>query len=107
MEQAIQDLSKEYDSIIEEIGELWNKTLDTARNTGAHLNESEVIAALSAGGCTKQTLVTQPVNDLKDKLSEIKNIGADYVSLVDQIKAGVAEQLAADQDLARQVAIYD
>jgi hypothetical protein len=104
VEQAIQDLSKEYDTIIEEIGELWNTTLDTARNTGSHLNESEIIAALSAGGCTKQTLVTQPVNALKDKLSEVKNIGADYVALVDQIKAGVAEQLAADQDLARQVA---
>ncbi|WYK00226.1 hypothetical protein A5821_001320 [Enterococcus sp. 7F3_DIV0205] len=103
VQQAIQDLSKEYDTQITEIEELWEDTLDIARNVGAHLNESERIDALSAGGCTKQTLVTQPIKDLKDKFSEIKSIGADYVSLVDQIKAGVQEQLAADQDLARQV----
>ncbi|EOI02654.1 hypothetical protein UAY_00901 [Enterococcus moraviensis ATCC BAA-383] len=104
VQQAIQDLAKEYDTQITEIEELWDDTLEIARNIGSHLNDSEMIEALSAGGCTKQTLVTQPVTDLKDKFSEIKSIGADYVSLVDQIKAGVEEQLAADQDLARQVA---
>lgn len=105
VEQAIQDLETEYNKEISDIEGLWEETLTTARNVGAHLGEGEILSALSAGGCTQSTLVTEPISDLKSDFSEVEAIGADFVSLANQIQSSVAQQLATDQELASQVGI--
>ncbi|MHC5216618.1 hypothetical protein ACYSNR_08115 [Enterococcus sp. LJL128] len=105
VEQAISNLEIEYKQEISAIEPLWEETLTTARNVGAHLEEGEILSALSAGGCTQSTLVTEPISDLKSDFGEIEAIGADFISLANQIQSSVAQQLATDKDLARQVGI--
>ncbi|MHC5216468.1 hypothetical protein ACYSNR_07355 [Enterococcus sp. LJL128] len=105
VEQAIQDLSVEYKKEIGEIEKLWEETLAAARDVGAHLEENEILSALMSGGCTKETLVVQPIAELESTFAEIAAIGADFVSLVNQIKSSVAQQLATDKELAEQVGI--
>lgn len=104
VEQAVIDLESTYNETNQSIEKIWPKTLKSARSIGGNLNEAEIIEALQAGGCNKQTLVDEPIAKMMAKLTEIKAVGQDYKKIVDQIKSGVEKQLAADQDLARQVA---
>ncbi|MEI5993037.1 hypothetical protein [Candidatus Enterococcus mansonii] len=92
-----------YQKGIQNAEKLWTETLTDARSIGVELSESEIISALASGGCTKQSIVTEPVNEYQQKITKAKKMYEKFNQLAKEIRGKVTELVQRDQELAKQL----
>ncbi|MBP1046220.1 hypothetical protein I6N96_07980 [Enterococcus sp. BWM-S5] len=104
MSKTILDsIRKNYQDAITEAEQLWQTTEQAAQNIGTTLSHGEIMSALESGGATQQTIVTTPVSQYQEKISELESQTAEYETLISTIKSSIAMLVASDQELASQI----
>ncbi|PZL73017.1 hypothetical protein CI088_09695, partial [Enterococcus plantarum] len=92
-----------YQTGIQNAEKLWTETLTDARSIGTDLSEGEIKSALAEGGCTEQSIVTEPVNEYKEKKNKAKKMAEKFQQLAQEIRSKTNELVQRDKELANQL----
>lgn len=101
---AMTAVIKVYQDAIDDVEKLWSECQSKARNVAPDLNESEIDSALSAVGATRESIVSEPSEKYREKISEAKKTGETFDTLSTEIQSKIAEVVQKDQELAAQLA---
>lgn len=82
---------------------LWKETLSDARTLGNELSEGEILSALESVGCSKQSIMVEPINEYQEKINRVKTMNDKFGQLTKEIRSKIQTLVQRDKELATQL----
>jgi hypothetical protein len=102
-DNAMENTIKIYKDGLSELEETWQNGLSMVRSMTPDLSHGELMEAMESAGCNENEMVTRPSQEFQEKISEAQQMGANFSSLVQEIKGSIAKLVQQDQALASQL----
>ncbi|UQS84261.1 alpha/beta hydrolase family protein [Bombilactobacillus thymidiniphilus] len=86
MEDSMEAVVKSCNKAIDDCQTQWRNVYNAANDVGSDMSESEIKAALSAVGCTKHSIVTEPSEQYHKKSDQAKKLVTKFQEISKKLK---------------------